>query len=117
MTDQANNGNESLSGERIGDNSFEDICVSVLEMEKLGDNLFYKEVDPPSIYNYARLCIIQDHFLSIQAGRSDGDRERSIISGFYIKDGSEILEVISKLLYLSKIFPQIVRIPSVDIIL
>ena len=81
-----------------------------------GLNCFYKEVESEDYYNCATCLIWGGHFLSIKAGKVNEDRDRDILSGYYIESEKDIEAVLQRLFYLGRVIPEVVLVPSFDVV-
>ena len=91
--------------------------INEIGFEKIGEDSFYKEVDIPCGYNFCYLNMIQDNFLCIRVGKNDKEIVKTIVSLLYIKNGNELIDIVSRLSHLRGIFPQIVSVPEINVIL
>lgn len=94
----------------------------ILKLKEIGavqesENSFYKEAETPISFNYAYFHFFGGNFLSIRVGKKDHDYERMLLKGFYIENGQALLNVLSKLVYLSNIFPEIVSVPQLNVVI
>lgn len=89
---------------------------SRLGLSPITERSFYKQIDYRFGFNYCTILVTGSNYLSISVGKVDKDYERQILKLLYIPNEQFLIDILSKLVLLRNIFPEIVLVPQSDII-
>jgi hypothetical protein len=86
-----------------------------LGLSQTSEKGFYKGSDNTLGFNYCRILLIQNEFITIWIGKKDREIQQTILSMYYIKSPDDVIDVISRFGFLEHLFPNIVSVPEVNI--
>lgn len=96
---------------------FSESFCSKLGLTKTTDKSFYKESHAThGGFDICNFLVFQNQFLSIKVSKKRDGNSKQILSLYHIKDEQDVINVISRLSHLINLFPEIVFVPTLDVV-
>lgn len=98
-------------------NIFSSEFCNKLGLTKATEKSFHKESHAThGGFDCCDFLVTQNHFLTIKVSKKRDGNSKQILSMYHVKDEQDVVNVISRLSYLLNLFPEIVQVPTLDVI-